>query len=214
MRRAVFSGAMRAMLWVVVFVAAPAFAATGRAAAKPVVDLRPHPTGKTPVDVSVGLYITNFVAIDETRESFEVGGYLTAKWRDPRLALSEDRTTDAQTPPRTFRLEGLWTPSIASANSISHKTTQYYLAADRNGLVTYVERFDADVSNAFALAKLPFDTQDLRFEIHPFISATSERSCLSSLPEERAYARIPTAWRLLRSNPYLCLSAAPVAIVG
>src|SRR5271155_3203448 len=52
------------------------------------VDLRGHPTGcKAPVDVSVGLYVTNFVAIDETRETFEVGGYLIGRWNDPRLAL-------------------------------------------------------------------------------------------------------------------------------
>jgi hypothetical protein len=51
---------------------------------KPQVDLRRHPTGgKTPVTVAVGLYVTNLVAIDETRENFEVGSYLTGKWQDP-----------------------------------------------------------------------------------------------------------------------------------
>jgi hypothetical protein len=175
MRPPGLTGAMLAVLWIAASAAAPALSATGRAAARPVVDLRQHPTGaKTPVDVSVGLYVTNFVAIDETRESFEVGGYLTAKWRDPRLALSVDPSDEVQTTPRTFRLEELWTPSIASTNSISHKTKQYYLAADRNGLVTYVENFDADISNSFVLRKFPFDTQDLRFEIHPFISAAAE----------------------------------------
>src|SRR5437868_4436638 len=55
------------------------------------VDLHEHPTnGAMPVEVSVGLYVTNLVSIDETRESFEVGGYLMAKWKDPRLALPAD----------------------------------------------------------------------------------------------------------------------------
>jgi hypothetical protein len=201
MRRAGLAGAMLAVLWVVSSMAAPAFAAVGKAAAKPVVDLRQHPTGgKTPVDVSVGLYVTNFVAIDETRESFEVGGYLTAKWRDARLASPADQIPGAQVAPRTFRLEELWTPSISSANSISHKMTQYYLAADGNGLVTYVERFDADVSNVFVLTKLPFDTQDLRFEIHPFISATSEfRFAAEPLPSTGISPEQHTelaAWRI------------------
>ena len=94
-------------------------------------DLRQHPTGgKTPVKVAVGLYITNFIAIDETRETFEVGGYLTAKWVDPRLALPAAQASAA---PRTFRLDELWTPSIESANSITHRSTQYYLAADSAG---------------------------------------------------------------------------------
>src|ERR1700761_3203457 len=173
MRRAGLAGAMLAVLWSAVSVAAPAFAAKGRLAPT-AVDLSQHPTGgTTPVDVSLGLYVTNFVSIDETRETFEIGGYLTAKWMDWRLALPADQA-DTQIAPRTFRLNQLWTPPIASANSISHKTDQYFLAADRNGLVTYVEHFDANLSNNFVLKKFPFDTQDLQFQIHPFISAASE----------------------------------------
>jgi hypothetical protein len=117
---------MLAVWWGAMSVDAPAFAATGKAAPMPV-DLRQHPTGgKTPVEVSVGLYVTNFVAIDETRETFEIGGYLAGKWMDPRLALPADQA-DAQVAPRTFRLDQLWTPPIESANSISHKTNQYFL---------------------------------------------------------------------------------------
>jgi hypothetical protein len=39
----------------------------------------------------VGLYVTNFVAIDETHETFEIDDYLTGKWMDPRLALPADQ---------------------------------------------------------------------------------------------------------------------------
>jgi hypothetical protein len=169
------TGAMLAAFWVLL-VSVPACAAPRNTTtmAKPKVDLRQHPTGgTTPVDVAIGLYVTNFVGIDETRESFEVGGYLTAKWLDPRLALPAD-SASAAPETRTFRLDQLWTPSIESANSISHKTGQSLLTADRNGLVTYVERFDANLSNDFDLRKFPFDTQDLRFQFHPFISAPSE----------------------------------------
>ena len=149
----------------------PSFAAPAKATA-PSVDLRQHPLDdKAPVNVAVGLYITNIVLIDETRERFEVGGYLTGKWFDPRLVLTG---AAANAPPRSFRLEELWTPSIESANSISHRTTQYYLTADSKGMVTYIEKFDADLSNDFELAKFPFDTQELRFEFHPFLSAAPE----------------------------------------
>ena len=173
MKRPGWSGAMLAVFWVLLPVGMPAFAASLKTTVQPAVDLRQHPTGgKTPVEVAVGLYITNFVAIDETRESFEVGGYLTAKWLDPRLALPADQADAPAT--RTFRMDRLWTPSIESANSISHKTSQSLLTADRNGMVTYIERFDANLSNDFVLRKFPFDTQDLRFQFHPFISAASE----------------------------------------
>jgi hypothetical protein len=128
-------------------------------------DLRAPPTdGKTPIDVAVGLYVTNFVAIDETRETFEVGGYLIGRWNDPRLALAAGQNSNGsndQKPERVLRVEDVWTPPIEAANSISHKTNSYVLEADKNGEVTYIERFDAVLSNDFALRKFPFDTQVL-----------------------------------------------------
>jgi hypothetical protein len=165
---------MRCFVWCVFFFLALPFAAAAPAQTnngketKPAVDLRLPPTDG-PVDVSIGLFITNLVAIDETRESFEVGGYLAAQWQDPRLALpgspSEKR--------RSFLMQDLWTPAIEAANSISHKTNQYWLEADTNGTVTYRERFDAVYSNNFELRKFPFDTQVLRFEYQPFLSSVS-----------------------------------------
>jgi hypothetical protein len=158
-------------------IAMPASSAV-KAAPKPNVDLHNHPTGgKTPIEISVGLYITNFVAIDESHESFEVGGYLTGKWQDTRLALPADQAADKgteQTLTRTFRLEDLWTPAIEAANSISHKTNQYSLIADRDGFVTYIERFDAVLSNDYDLKRFPFDTQVLQFEFQPFLSPAAE----------------------------------------
>lgn len=141
-------------------------------------NLRQHPTGgKTPVEVSVGLYITNLVAVDETRDSFEVVGYLTTRWNDPRLALPVDGTADdrAETnATRVFQVEDIWTPPIEAANSISHKRNSYSLVIDRNGTVTYVESFDAVLSNLYALRRFPFDSQVLQFEFQPFLSSVSE----------------------------------------
>jgi hypothetical protein len=151
-------------------IAAPAPAATEP---KPTIDLHKHPTaGKTPVDVSVGLYITNFVAIDETRENFEVGGYLSGRWQDPRLALPPDQASEQ--PIRTFQLGDIWAPAIEAANSISHKTNQSFMSVDPTGTVTYVERFDAVLSTDYDLRKFPFDSQVLRLEFQPFLSAASD----------------------------------------
>ena len=92
-------------------------------------DLREHPTGgKTPIEVSLGMYITDLVAVDETRESFEVGGYLSAQWRDTRLALPSDAASSGSKDSgaaRIFRTDQLWTPPIEAANSITHKTNAY-----------------------------------------------------------------------------------------
>jgi hypothetical protein len=160
------------------------FASTSQAAngagTKPAVDLHLPPTSDHgPIDISVGLYITNLVAIDETRETFEVGGFLTGRWQDPRLALPGNQPGE----PRSFRLEDIWTPAIEGANSISHKTNQYSLEADRKGTVTYRERFDGVYSTNFELRKFPFDTQVLAFEFQPFLSAGSpSRFASEALP--------------------------------
>ncbi|MBV8867594.1 MAG: hypothetical protein JO210_19500, partial [Acidobacteriaceae bacterium] len=109
-KRRIWFGVVLTMLCLVVRtrVAMAAHQAANGAKEKIDVDLHQHPTGgKNPVDISLGLYVTNVVAVDETRESFEVGGYLTAKWRDPRLTGLNDQNNT-----RAFRVEDLWTPPI------------------------------------------------------------------------------------------------------
>jgi hypothetical protein len=179
MKRRVFCLAWQAILclWAPAFATAPQLFAAKAGETKPTVDLRQSPTGgKAPVDVAVGMYITNFVGIDETRETFEVGGFVTGQWHDPRLALPAASTSNSheQETPRTFRLEDLWAPAIEGANTITHRTNNYTLEVDRNGIVTYRERFEAVYSNDFELRKFPFDTQVLRFEFQPFLSTTSQ----------------------------------------
>jgi Neurotransmitter-gated ion-channel ligand binding domain len=177
MKRHLFYIVERAVfcLLVLAFATHPISQAANALAKEPSVDLRKHPTGaKTPIDISVGMYLTNVVAIDESRGSFEVSGFLTGQWRDPRLALTGDPDkSEEQETTRNFLKEDLWTPSIEGANTISFKTSQYSLEADRNGMVTYWERFDGVFSNDFQLTRFPFDTQVLRFEFQPFLSSAS-----------------------------------------
>lgn len=169
-----------AMFCVVAMVSVAVAANPKPLAVKPTIDanLRQHPTGgKTPVEVSVGLYITNLVDVDETRDSFEVAGYLTSRWNDPRLALPVDGAADDQVEPnatRAFQIEDIWTPPIEAVNSISHKRNSYSLVVNRNGTVTYVESFDAVLSNLYALRRFPFDSQVLQLEFQPFLSSVTE----------------------------------------
>jgi hypothetical protein len=133
--------------------------------------LQPPSLGGQSVEVAVALYVTNFVAIDETKETFEVSGYLTAKWKDPRLA-SPIGTSDQKK--KNYRLGDIWAPSIESANTISHKSMQYWLTSDKEGVVTYVERFDSIVSNNLDFRRFPFDTQLLRLEFHTFFTSDED----------------------------------------
>jgi len=68
----------------------------------------------------------------------------------------------------------IWAPSIESANTISHKAIQYWLTADKDGLVTYVERFDSIESNNLDFRRFPFDTQLLRLEFHTFFTSDKD----------------------------------------
>src|ERR1700751_2673945 len=86
--------------------------------------LLPPSVGGQPIEVAVALYVTDFVAIDETKETFEVSGYLTARWKDSRLPVPADAADQKK---RGYRLGEIWAPSIESANTISHKSMQYWL---------------------------------------------------------------------------------------
>lgn len=67
-------------------------------------------------------------------------------WTDSRLALPADYDKNSSDTARERKVEDIWTPPIEGANPISHKTRSYLLVADRNGLVTYRESFDAVLS--------------------------------------------------------------------
>jgi hypothetical protein len=155
---------------------APSQALAVGASRQPQADLRLHPTNNnSPVEVALGMYITDLVAIDETRENFEVGGYLIAKWHDARLATPAGlKNPTVNDKPRRLRMEDIWTPLIEAANGISHKANSYSVEADKNGEVTVIERFDSVLSNTYALKKFPFDTQVLQIEFEPFLSSVPE----------------------------------------
>jgi hypothetical protein len=149
-----------------------AFGAPSGKAENAPVDLRQAPTdGKTPIVVSLGLYVTDLVAIDEARETFDVAGYITANWRDPRLASAPGVPSDGNQP-RNFKAEDLWTPPIEGANSVSHLRRNYILQADSQGVVTYTEHFIATLSSDLNMRRFPFDTNALEFHYHPFSSGT------------------------------------------
>lgn len=137
------------------------------------IDLRQHPfAGRQPIEVTIGLYITNLALVEETREQLQFEGYLTLEWRDPRLALPEAiRSKDHR---RTLKPDTIWTPAIETANLISHRPSQSVLEADDDGNLRYVERSDTTISTSYALRKFPFDSQLLEIRVEPFLPSASE----------------------------------------
>jgi len=137
------------------------------------VDLHEHPfQGKKPIEVTVGLYISNLAVVEETREQFEVEGYFTVEWDDPRLALPEKSRVPGHL--RKLNPDDVWTPPIETANMISHRRSSFELTADDSGRLRYIERTDTTVSADYSLRRFPFDTQTLEFQIEPFMPAAQE----------------------------------------
>lgn len=138
-------------------------------------EFQQHPYGgRKPVEVSVGLFITNLAIVEEAREQFEAEGYFTLRWRDPRLALPADSPTPGHL--REFSIGDIWAPGIETANLVSHSKGNSLLEVDDDGNVRYTERFDTTISSSYALRGFPFDRQLLRFNIEPFLPKVSEIS--------------------------------------
>src|SRR5262249_44687066 len=139
-RKIVRAQAVPVLVWLVLM---PAFAADARPAnsakssTQAAIDLHEHPfQGKKLVEVTVGLYISNLAVVEETREQFQVEGYFTVEWDDPRLALPEASRVSGHL--RKLNENDLWTPPLETANMISHRRGLFELTADDAGHVHYM----------------------------------------------------------------------------
>ena len=56
--------------------------------------LSPPTVHNKPVNVKVGLFLTNLIDVDEVKEMFHISGYFFMTWKDPRLAFSPAGSDD------------------------------------------------------------------------------------------------------------------------
>jgi hypothetical protein len=123
------------------------------------------PPGKQ-VDVMVGVYLLNLVALDEVHQTFTCTGYLTEKWNDRRLSFSSPEGAYEK---RYYRKEDVWFPLLQFDNSAAPRTeASYLLDVASDGAVEYVEKFAVTLSSNMVLRAFPFDSQELNVYIHPF----------------------------------------------
>ncbi|MCT7948973.1 hypothetical protein NG798_04165 [Ancylothrix sp. C2] len=124
------------------------------------------PNGGKPVEVSVGVHITNFAAIDEAKENYEVVGYLKAAWKDAHLAF------DAKNERQKYRfhdLEKVWHPFLEFVNKAGENNVDNALiVADPDGMVSFSEGFNIKLSSDFDFKRFPFDRQKLKIAIESF----------------------------------------------
>ncbi len=128
----------------------------------------PPMVGGKPVAVSVSLHVINLSKIDDSAQHFDIDAYLFARWNDPRLAFVPNGPDDLA---RTYRLGQIWMPRLELVNATGPRARHdASISVAPSGDVTYVERFNAELSARFQLRRYPFDTQELQIFVHPFVS--------------------------------------------
>jgi hypothetical protein len=181
--------------------AAPAAAAANQFAAFPAgLDpnsmLLPPPAEGGRVNVSVALHVLNLSNINEVTEHFELTGYLLAQWRDSRLTYQPAGPNDKY---RTLSPNSVWRPLLVIINVIEPRQSyETSLRVKPDGLVSYVERFDAVVTSTFRLRSFPFDAQKLEILVHPF---TDQQQSIGFVPSQ-----LPV-WTATEFNTYSSLES-------
>jgi hypothetical protein len=119
-----------------------------------------------PINVDVGLMITNLSEVDEAHEQFRLSGLIVALWDDPRLAF-KPRAGERV---RFYSQEQIWTPGLEMVNAVTPRSEPATISTSPDGRVLYFERFAATLSTKLHLKRFPFDSQNLEIVIAPFAS--------------------------------------------
>jgi hypothetical protein len=128
--------------------------------------LSPRMVDKKPVNVKVGLFLTNLIEVDEVKEMFHISGYLFMTWKDPRLAFSPaGGDTD-----RSYNPDSIWLPRVFLVNAtVQREKTNINVRGDPDGTIQYLELFQAELTTSFYLEPFPFDTESLEMFVEPFL---------------------------------------------
>lgn len=119
--------------------------------------LKTLPNLDRPTEVSLGFYLINLGRINQSDETFDVNGYLSAIWKDPRLAFDPKAVGDTEI---HYAPEKLWDPVLTIVNSQSAaKKGIADITVTPDGTVNYLELVHTTVYSDLALKKFPFDSQ-------------------------------------------------------
>ncbi len=118
--------------------------------------MRPD-TGDKPTIVSIGLALTDLIAISDLDQSVTLDMLLTLRWRDERLRGAVGCR---------FELSNLWNPDIQLVNSGDLQSRQpMRLTIAEGGLVQGNLRFRGTISNPRRMDDFPFDEHLIELEI-------------------------------------------------
>ncbi|XP_065064123.1 glycine receptor subunit alpha-1-like [Rhopilema esculentum] len=122
---------------------------------------RPNAQNEKSTDISLELYIESFGDVDVEKMEFDVFGYISQTWQDPRLRALNDTPKILQ----GSHITHLWTPDIYCINCRSYNlenglnTKQGMIRINRNGTVYMSSGIKLTGSCYMNLRKFPFDMQ-------------------------------------------------------
>jgi hypothetical protein len=122
-------------------------------------DLKYPPKSKDPIQVSIGLHVTNLADINQASETFGVAGYLLYSWHDARLAF-KPKPNGHDT--RTASLDDIWHPALEMVNFKESSLSETAATIFPDGTIQAQERFSKTLSSGLALQNFPFDQQSLQ----------------------------------------------------
>ncbi|MDP8263242.1 MAG: hypothetical protein P9M13_08065 [Candidatus Ancaeobacter aquaticus] len=126
--------------------------------------VRPDPKG-TPTEVLLDAYIVDIFEIDSMKQSFSANCFITAQWKDERLA---NKTETSEGTYRKFPLRDHWNPRLFVFNQKNLKkiyNPKDTVTVTPDGEVIYLQSYIGDFSLPMELKKFPFDKDILPIKI-------------------------------------------------
>ena len=128
--------------------------------------LSPPRVDNQPVNVKVGLFLTNLIDVDEVKEMFHISGYLFMTWKDPRLAFSPA----GGSADRSYTPDSIWVPRIFLVNAtVQREKTNINVSGTPDGTIHYLELSKMELTTSFYLKPFPFDTESLGIFVEPLL---------------------------------------------
>ncbi len=157
------------------------------------VDVSPPKVDGAPVEVVLGVFVSEILHIDEGENAYETKGYLTMSWVDPRLAFAapaDQFELSSEPAQRVYLqhdaellLEQIWWPDIEFVNNVRDSDpADEEVIVSSDGRIEFRERFVETLATTFEMRKFPFDRQRLLMELQPF--AWSSRDVVLKQDEE------------------------------
>jgi hypothetical protein len=151
----------RVFLVIITLGLASPMVAVGQESPEPVVVHQPPSVG--PVPVSVAVYVSDILKIDDANQTLTVDMVVTMRWKDDGLTAQSDGL-------RVLDAGNIWTPSVQIRNSRSlAKKLRDVVEVDPDGNVTYRQRYFGELSSPLDLADFPLDQHTLAVEFVSFV---------------------------------------------